>query len=456
MIAMIVAGSVYAMLQQEAVEARHRAAERDQRMLDDVLLGVRTAESSQRGFLLTEDERYLRLFDTSLSRVNVLIATLDTTLSRAGSINRVASAVKRKAAELRHTIALSRRGEGAEALRIVTTDIGLGHMHDIEAGVAALRRQTEEAIGREDASLARMHLTINILRVLLVLGLLLLLLYIYRTVAPLLKQLESNVGDLRTEVSQRQSNEVSNLALIDDLRQRNLDLDHFAYIASHDLQEPLRTISNFVGVIREEQGSKLDAEAHSYFDFIERAASRMRLLINNLLRYSRIGRELEMETVDLNEVLEEVLESLSAHIEQSGAKVTRSSLPELPGYRIELSQLFQNLISNALKFHKPGSPPRIDLYSTADEVSYRISVEDQGIGMTEDEQAKIFMMFTQLHNRNAYEGQGIGLAFCKKIVELHHGRLLVDSTPGRGSTFTIVLPRTVTYEDQARQSSDSR
>ena len=275
---------------------------------------------------------------------------------------------------------------------------------------------------------------------------------IYTGLEPYARRLRETNRRLEEEQSRREQ-------LITTLTEKNLDLDHFAFIASHDLQEPLRTISNFIEVFREEYGSQLDERAEGYFGFITRATDRMSALIHNLLRFGRLGHNTQLERVDLEKVVDEVLEALSLRIAESKARVDRRSpLPVVNGYRIELQQLLQNLITNALKFTRPGEPPRISLYCVTSEREYRISVEDQGIGISEDDQRKIFRMFSRINQPGAYTGEGIGLAFCRKIVELHGGILFVDSTVNMGSTFTFSLPRTTvaTNEEEISENSTDR
>ncbi|QAA81098.1 GHKL domain-containing protein [Aequorivita sp. H23M31] len=227
--------------------------------------------------------------------------------------------------------------------------------------------------------------------------------------------------------------------LNDSLRVKNQQLDHFAYVASHDLQEPLRTVSNYLEVFQEDFPERLEGEATMYFDFINSAVDRMRNLISGLLSFSRIGTSGEIENIDLNETITKIKEDLSSIMERRGILIENDLLPIIKGYKIEIKQLFQNLISNAIKFTAPEDQPHIKIDFDETENFYNFHIKDNGIGIPDKDYTKIFDMFSRLHSTKDYEGQGIGLAFCKKIVELHHGNIWVTSEFGKGSTihFTI-------------------
>ncbi|MBT0607002.1 sensor histidine kinase [Aequorivita echinoideorum] len=220
---------------------------------------------------------------------------------------------------------------------------------------------------------------------------------------------------------------------------KNQQLDHFAYVASHDLQEPLRTVSNYLEIFQEDYPERVEGEATMYFEFINSAVDRMRKLISGLLSFSRLGTSGEMEEVDVNEILNDIIDDFDAIIEEREIVIESDEMPKIHGYKLELKQLFQNLISNAIKFTAPDVTPNIQI--TVDEtVSYfNFHIKDNGIGIPDKDFTKIFDMFSRLHSTKDYDGQGIGLAFCKKIVELHHGNIWVTSDFGVGSTihFTI-------------------
>jgi PAS domain S-box-containing protein len=225
-----------------------------------------------------------------------------------------------------------------------------------------------------------------------------------------------------------------------ELETKNKELEQFAYVASHDLQEPLRTTSSFVGFLMEEYHGKLDDNANSYLAYISQSAERMQTLIKDLLDYSRIGRKTIFQDVDCKQILSDVLADLSSAIEEAKAKiVVPEPLPVVRGYATELKQLFQNLISNSIKFHKETIPPVITITSKKLPGAWEFSFSDNGIGIDKQHHERIFIIFQRLHNRMEYEGSGIGLSHCKKIVELHGGKLWVDSKLGKGSNFLFTI-----------------
>lgn len=224
------------------------------------------------------------------------------------------------------------------------------------------------------------------------------------------------------------------------LEAQNAELEQFAYIASHDLQEPIWTVIGFAQMIQEEYKDQLGPDAEQYLDFILKSSGRMRELVMGLLDYSRIGKEKVLAKVDSNNTVQEVLADMAVSIKESNATIKVQSLPVLQGYSLELRQLLQNLISNAIKFRKKDTPPLITVSAEKHINEWCFSVKDNGIGIEEKYSDKIFVIFKQLHNRNEYEGTGIGLSHCKKIVELHGGRIWQESVPGEGATFYFTIP----------------
>jgi PAS domain S-box-containing protein len=248
------------------------------------------------------------------------------------------------------------------------------------------------------------------------------------------KKLENQIREINVNLEKKVQQRTA------ELETKNKELEQFAYVASHDLQEPLRTISSFVGFLSEEYHGKLDDNADSYLTYISQASERMQTLIKDLLDYSRIGRKIILQEVNCNAILSDVLADLSSAIEETGAKI---SAPEelliVGGYATELKQLFQNLISNSIKFHREGVPPVIVITCKNNAGAWEFSFRDNGIGIEEQHHERIFIIFQRLHNRLEYEGSGIGLSHCKKIVELHGGKIWVDSQLGKGSNFQFTI-----------------
>jgi light-regulated signal transduction histidine kinase (bacteriophytochrome) len=226
----------------------------------------------------------------------------------------------------------------------------------------------------------------------------------------------------------------------EELRRSNEELERFAYVASHDLQEPLRTVASYVQLLERRYGDRLDADAAEFIAFAVEGAKRMQRLIDDLLSFSRVGtRGGEMVPTDSGAVVDISLENLTAAIAESEARIERDALPVVRVDPIQLQHLFTNLIGNALKF-RGKTRPLVRISAERDGVFWRFSVSDNGIGIDAQYFDRIFVIFQRLHLREEFQGTGIGLAICKKVVERHHGRIWVESTPGAGSTFLFTLP----------------
>lgn len=219
------------------------------------------------------------------------------------------------------------------------------------------------------------------------------------------------------------------------------ELEQHLYIASHDLQEPLRTTLSLVECLKQELDDKiLSADALLYMDGIAKLTQRMKTLISDLLDYSRLGKNRHLSKTDCNVVMNKVLEDLNSAIEESQAEIHVDPLPELQAYPSEMILLFENLVGNAIKYRKQEHPPVIHISAERNYQSWKFSLRDNGIGIEEKYKEKIFLIFQRLHTRDKYEGNGIGLAHCKKIVELHNGKIWVESTLGEGSVFHFTIP----------------
>jgi two-component system, sensor histidine kinase len=224
-----------------------------------------------------------------------------------------------------------------------------------------------------------------------------------------------------------------------ELESKNKELEQFAYVASHDLQEPLRTISGFVELLQKEYQDSLGVNGTKYLQYLSQGSDRMKILIKDLLDYSRIGREKEAMAVDCNKLLAEVLADLDKNIRESGASINADHLPSLHAYPTELKLLLQNLITNAVKFRHPDRPPVIRIESVQENGFWKFMVADNGIGIEPQFLDRIFIIFQRLHSRIKYDGSGIGLAHGKKIAELHGGQIWAQSNPGLGSQFFFTI-----------------
>lgn len=224
------------------------------------------------------------------------------------------------------------------------------------------------------------------------------------------------------------------------LESKNEELKQFVYVASHDLKEPVRTINSFTEFLSRDYLEKFDERGKQSIKFILEASARMDLLISDLLDYSRIGRNAKRETINLNELLTTVIADLNTVIEDTNSKIIHSDLPDCKVYPTEMRLLFQNLIENAIKFRKERIQPIIEIQFKTEKKHIEISIKDNGIGIDEKFFDRIFLVFQRLHTRDQYEGSGIGLAHCKKIIEFHGGKIWINSTLGKGSTFIFTIP----------------
>lgn len=230
------------------------------------------------------------------------------------------------------------------------------------------------------------------------------------------------------------------IQLTADLRNSNRDLEQFAYVASHDLQEPLRKITSFADLLTRRYGGQLDETGQRYINYMVDGAKRMSQLINHLLTYSRLGTHGKAFTrMALGDALDIALDNLQISLEQTGAVVRRGYLPTVTADVAQIGQLFQNLIGNALKYRGPDTP-QVAIEARRRDDTWEVSVADNGLGIAKQHHDRVFRMFQRLHTAQEYPGAGIGLSFCKRIVERHGGRIWVESEEGKGSTFFFTLP----------------
>ena len=254
-------------------------------------------------------------------------------------------------------------------------------------------------------------------------------------------ELKDSNDKLEIEIGERKRTEAALAQRSQELTHSNTELEQLAYVASHDLQEPLRMVSSYLRLLQNKYQDGLDAEAREYIDFAADGALRLQVLIGDLLSYSRVGTcPLRCQLVDCTTTLETARHALHAAIKESGAEIQAEVLPVVMGDATQLMQLFQNLLANAIKFRGTRTP-RILVKAEPDGDDWRFEVRDNGIGIKPEYFDRIFVMFQRLHTRSAYPGTGIGLAICKKIVERHGGRIWVEAAPGQGTVFAFTLPQ---------------
>ena len=244
---------------------------------------------------------------------------------------------------------------------------------------------------------------------------------------------------LRQDITERKKAEELKSDYVKKLEYKNKELEQFAYVASHDLQEPLRTVINFTDLLERKQREHFDEIGLTSLHFIQEATVRMSQLVKSLLDYNRIDKNNKISLVDCNQLINEIKKDLSKNILEVKATIFVDQLPKIYGYETPLRLLFQNLISNSIKFRKLEKNPYIEITARSNHDEYLFTVKDNGIGIPEHQQDKIFEIFKRLHTRDEYEGSGIGLSHCRKIVDLHGGRIWVDSELGSGSTFNFTI-----------------
>jgi light-regulated signal transduction histidine kinase (bacteriophytochrome) len=279
-----------------------------------------------------------------------------------------------------------------------------------------------------------------------------------------IRAISADVEDMRQRiVDELETSRSAQAALdeqADELRRSNAELEQFAYVASHDLQEPLRKVASFCQLLEKRYGDKLDERGVEYIGYAVDGAKRMQVLINDLLTFSRVGRLNATNTeVDLNAVVDAALSNLTTTVEETGAEIVlpATPLPTVDGDPTLLAMVWQNLIGNAVKFHRDGVAPRIVIAceeGTGDHAEkYLFTVTDNGIGIAEEFVDKVFVIFQRLHGRDSYTGTGIGLALCKKIIEHHGGTIWIDTSYTDGTRFNFTLPVTPTTAPNAAQAT---
>lgn len=405
---------------------------------------LQDAETSQRGYILTHDESYLKPYYTSLEDIKkkevALLQATEDNPKRYNLLNEVIALKEAKLQEVMHTISLTKLGKFQEMTEIVNSDQGDLIMAQIRKKITNIKDVEGENIRELRIRYFRFK---KIIYALFALALAVTAINFYtlqRQIKPLIgkfksinSQLVTLVDEKNEEIQLRKEIQEQNENLLSDLSRKNQELNHFAFIASHDLQEPLRTVKNFISLYQEEYGEDVKEDGKIYFNFIDKAVDRMSKLISGLLHYSRIGSSKSFDQIDLNLVLKEVLANLSTLIDEKAAIVEVQNLPTIGAYKIETVQIFQNLIQNAIKFCRDQPIVSVGYEDSGD--SHTFFVKDNGIGMSKKDLNRIFNMFARLNPESEFTGQGIGLAFCKKIAELHGGRIWAESSGGEGATF---------------------
>ncbi|MDN4502973.1 ATP-binding protein [Alteromonadaceae bacterium BrNp21-10] len=427
--------------------------------LNNLHISLLSAETGQRGYLLTQKEEYLTPYKRALRTVSDQIEIVSSLKfqhhNQLQTVEQLLDLSQKKLDELEMTIALAMGERENIAIKQVMTGRGRNIYRDIHSIINELKAAEITYRNKQYDKLLTIQkeakvtfLISGITSALLLIGMLALARVNLHNEDRLRKSLEAQNEKLTEQVEIR-TQELTMYS--EELSRSNRELENFAFVASHDLQEPLRKIRAFGDRLMSSYGNTIDRKGLDYISRMKAAAERMSNLINDLLEFSRITtRGKEFIEVDLNNIMNEILGDLEIAIEESNAQITTDTLPIIQSDAGQIYQLFLNLISNAIKFRKANTPPKINIKYQHDSTSeplidthmkwHVFQITDNGIGFEAEFADKIFVPFQRLHGRNEYKGTGIGLAICQRIVERHGGVIHAESKVGEGTTFIIRIP----------------
>lgn len=428
-------------------------------------------ETKQRGFLLTGDESYLGDYGKASDKVHQALRTLRSLTSdnpvQQRNLDRIEPLFSTKFAELDDRIDLRKRYGLDATVATVQYSSPRDSLERIRLAIAEMegeeRRLLLERAAEADASGTRTRRAVFAGNLAALLFLSLAGIAIHQEMARR-RRAEDAVNALNSELEHRVALRTAELAerteqlaeRAKDLARSNAELQQFAYVASHDLQEPLRMVASFTQLLAKRYKDKLDDDAREFIHFAVDGATRLQTLITDLLAFSRVGTHAKpLEKTACDAVLDRVLASLKLAIADNGAKITRAPLPTVMADPVQLGQLFQNLLTNGMKFHGEKAP-LIHISAEQTRNAWKIRFRDNGIGIPREHAERIFVIFQRLHTKSEYPGTGIGLAICKKIVERHGGAIWIEPTPGGGTTFCFTIPLMEAREAQGETDDELR
>lgn len=452
--------------------------------LETTLSELKDAETGQRGYIITGQEDFLEPYNSSVYTIDDHIARLKELTSDNPAQQALIPAIEEKSktrlSYLERGLTLQRHGQTEEAREWIAGRLGKQVMDDLQGLLEQMKSEEKNLLDKrkQEASLSgrRVRLTFSIASFLAIA----LVSLSYYLISRDLKERERAAEELRAahdtleirvhertaelaetnealeiEIAERKRAEEKMKEFTVELERSNRELQDFAFVASHDLQEPLRKIQAFGDRLKTKYGSSFNDEGRDYLERMQNAARRMHTLINDLLTFSRITTKgQQFVPVNLDHIARDVVSDLEVRIQQTGGQVEIEPLPAIEADPLQMRQLMQNLIGNALKFHRKDAPPVVKVHGelmkngasdngdASDNAVCRVIVSDNGIGFDEKYLDRIFTPFQRLHSGSEYEGTGMGLAVCRKIVERHGGILTAQSEPGQGATFFITLPIT--------------
>jgi signal transduction histidine kinase len=405
------------------------------------------AETGERGYVLTADEAYLKTYADSITSIPQSLHALRRLTSdnpvQGANLDVLELRIGSRLGTLKEIISIRNRQGFAAAQAAIANGPGKQHMDQIRFEVTRMKEEESRLLLIRTAEL---DVTTLRARLLIIFGeavgfcFLLLAGAVIRQEMTKRGRSEEEIRLLNAGLERRIAERTRELvARSRDLERSNLELQQFAYVASHDLQEPLRTISSFTQLLAKRYREQLDDKAREFIDFAVDGCKRMQTLINDLLSFSRVGTEAKpLQPVRGELILDRALKSLCVAIQESGAQIHRDPLPVVMADEVQLTRLFQNLIANSIKF-RGQQPLRIHISAQRQNAGWTISVRDNGIGISPEHRDRIFAIFQRLHTSKEYSGTGIGLAVCKKIAEHHGGAISVRPAPEGGSIFSFTI-----------------
>lgn len=420
------------------------------------------AETSQRGYLLTEDELYLEPYHKTLKRLDNLLEQLGAATKKSAAQKERFKSLKKhvlnKVAEMQRIVVLTDREKIRAAIREVKKDEGVELMRAISLLLDEMEKEELSLLNKNTVVAAENRefivvalLLANCIGLLLSMG----IFYIWYRNSNEVAELNFALTMANAELEEKVGVRTQALLLYsEELQRSNRELEEFAFVASHDLQEPLRKIRAFGDRLQQRFSQELGEVGSDYVLRMQAASERMSALIDDLLSFSRVTtKQRSFVSQDLNDVMRRVMDDLDYAIEDSGAQVHIDPLPTIEADGSQIAQVFMNLIANSLKFHAPNHRPIVTVTSEVNLASplvddrrmwCRLQFADQGIGFESQYAERVFSLFQRLHGRDEYSGTGIGLALCRKIIERHGGMITAQSEPGEGAVFTLFLPMTQT------------
>jgi signal transduction histidine kinase len=416
--------------------------------LDAVQGNLTDAESGERGYIITEQEAYLAPYNDACNHVHdnlqdLRVLTSDNPVQQK-NLDALEPSVTSRLIELQDRIDMRSKMGMAPVADVIRRSSALSEVNHIREQIETMRLEEDRLLKERSAAVTTSSHRTRVVMVVgdaLALSLLCLAAFVVRQEMEQRSQAEENVRQLNAGLEQRIAERTAELdERAKDLARSNSELQQFAYVASHDLQEPLRMVASFTQLLAKRYSDKLDDDARDFINYAVDGATRMQTLISDLLSYSRVGTQGKaLQQTRCDDALDHALRNLKFLIEESGARITREPLPVALADSIQMSQLFQNLIANAIKFRGKDAP-KVRISAARNSGTWTISVRDNGIGIHPEYADRIFVIFQRLHTKAEYPGTGIGLAVCKKIVERHGGRIWVEPNPDEGSTFYFTLP----------------